>query len=444
MELYNELKFRFEQPLWSLNPELALFDTILEKYPEIVTYIAKDVRKGLTPSNMGRKDTPTVEQVLRASIFKEIKRLDYRELEIAMYENLTFLLFMKLDGRKPFSYSTLQKYISKISEENIRKVIIFVNNEAIKSGIERLEKVSPDTTVIETNVHYPTNNSLVWDCIKTATRLLKHYKQEKKNMKHNDDNKQQQKRKADAKKLNYQINNQKDKVKQKTLFDSYLQLFSNLLNEVVFTLVSTTEKTKSLQKLENLFPVMQKVYVNAYRHQIQDEKVPNNEKLFSIYQQHTDIIVKGQRDIEFGHKAMITRGTSNLILDYEVYQGNPSDKLLYCGTIENVINNYTVIPESTSSDGGFASQKNLDWSKERGIVNTVFTKVTQSMKNIVESKEVENILKKWRSGTEAVISNLKRGFDLQRVVWEGFDRFKAKAAWSVLCYNLRVFSSALI
>lgn len=171
-------------------------------------------------------------------------------------------------------------------------------------------------------------------------------------------------------------------------------------------------KNKTLQELAKLLPIMQKVYKNAYRFQMLDEKVENSEKIFSIFEQHTDIIVKGQREYEFGHKVLITRGTSNMILDYEVFEGNPNDKNLYQSTIEKIISDYTVIPRNTTSDGGFAMQANLDWSKTKGIVNTVFTKVTQSMKNVVESKEVETLLKKWRSGTEAVISNLKRGFGL--------------------------------
>lgn len=441
MKLHNDLKIRFEQPLWALNPELALFDTILEKNPEIIRIVEKDVLKGLKSNNLGRKDTPTIEQVLRAGIFKEVKQLDYRELELAMYENLTFKLFMKLDGRLPFSYTTLQKYISKIKEESIREIFKFVNTQAISENIETLDTVSPDTTVVETNVHYPTNNSLVWDCIKTAKRLLDEYRKNKK-----DDDKNQRDQKVEtAKKINYNINNERNKDKQKTLFDTYLQIFSEIITEVTTLLLEDKQfKNKTLQELERLLPVMEKVYKNAHRFQILDEKIENSEKIFSIFEQHTDIIVKGQRDYEFGHKVLITRGKSNMIFDYKVYEGNPNDKNLYQPTIEKIINDYTIIPKNTTSDGGFAMQANLDWSKLRGIVNTVFTKVTQSMKNIVESKEVEILLKKWRSGTEAVISNLKRGFGLRRVLWEGFDRFKAKVAWSILCYNLRVFSKALI
>ena len=258
MKLYNELKIRFEQPLWALNPELALFDTLLEKNPKIIQIIESDVLKGLKSNNLGRKDTPTVEQILRAAIFKEVKKLNYRELEITMYENLTFKLFMKLDGRIPFSYSTLQKYISKIQETSIREIFKEVNIQAITLGIETVESLSPDTTVVETNIHYPTNNSLVWDCIKTATNLLQKYKEEKK--KEGKEKKIKQ-RLAKAKKLNFDINNAKNKEKQKTLFDSYLKILDETINEILILLSDEKDlNNKRLCKLAELFPVMQRVY----------------------------------------------------------------------------------------------------------------------------------------------------------------------------------------
>ena len=297
--------------------------------------------------------------------------------------------------------------------------------------------------MVDTNVHYPTNNSLVWDCLKTATHLLHQYNE--KTNESGEKDKKRQERLSVAKKLNYQINNTSTKALQKPLFESYLPILNSLIKDVVVVLLLLDHQSiKPLNTLKTLLPVMQKVYDNSYRFQILDKKVNNSDKIFSIYEQHTNIIVKGSRDYEFGHKVMITRGTNNFILDYEVYEGNPGDSTLYQQTIGNVIKNYTIIPHSTSSDGGFASNDNLNWSAEQGIVNTVFTKVTKSMKNIVENETVEKMLKKWRGGTEAVISNLKRGFDLRRVLWEGFEKFCAKVAWSVLCYNLRVFCKSFI
>ena len=91
-----------------------------------------------------------------------------------------------------------------------------------------------------------------------------------------------------------------------------------------------------------------------------------------------------------------------------------------------------------------ASKANAAYAKEKGIVNIVFNKIVGSLKNIVSSKNMETRLKKWRSGIEANISNLQRGFNLSRCNWKGFGHFSSKVYWSVIAYNIRVMAAAMI
>jgi IS5 family transposase len=438
MRLRNELKLRFDTPIWGLYPELALFDVLLDKNPQFVKMVSRDVLFELKDSNFGRNDSPTVEQVLRAAIYKEIKGLTYRELSVDMYDSKICNMFLKLEENHGYSYSVMQKYISKIKEASIRSIIIEINNIAISEGIEPVDKISTDTTNIETNVHYPTNNSLVFDCIETATRLLKRIKKDKK-----DDNDRLDKQRKDSKKLNYDINNTK-KEEMPGLFDPYLRILKDLIFESWDSIRNDSLKNKAKIQLRPFLPLMIKVYRNAVKLQLKGIKVANADKVFSVFETHTDILVKGQREVEFGHKVLITRGSSNMILDHKVFVGNPSDEGLLLPSIVNVKANYNRTPQSTSNDGGFCSNTNLLGCKKLGLINIVFTKVTKSLQNIVSKPELETILKKWRGTTEAVISNLKRGFDLQRVTWEGFEGFCSKVAWSVLGYNLRVMVNRIL
>jgi len=437
MRLYNELKLRFDAPIWALYPELALFDVILTKNPEFVKIVQNDVLSGLSDSGFGRKDSPTVEQVLRAAIYKEIKQLTYRDLEKDMLDSKICSVFLKLEVNQSFSYTVMQKYISKISETSIHRIIKEINRIAISEGIEKVEKISTDTTTIETNIHYPTNNSLVYDCIKIATRLLKEIKKTNK-----DDQDRLDNNKAEAKKYNYKINNAK-KEELPNLFSPYLSILRGFILES-WKLRADKKPNKKVKKLLEFLPLMLKVYRNAEKFQIRGIKVANSEKIFSVVEPHTNILVKGLREVEFGHKALFTRGQSCLILNHKVFEGNPSDKNLLTPSIEQIIEDYERIPHSTSNDGGFCSLANQNSCKELGIKNIVFTKVTQSLKNVVSSPELEKELKKWRGTTEAVISNIKRGFGLVRVLWEGFEKFCAKVAWSVLGYNLRVMTNRLL
>jgi IS5 family transposase len=104
MKLFNDLKLKFEHPDWSKNPEFGLIDTILEKHPNIILMLKDDILMGDTESNFGRGDSPTVEQIVRAAIFKEMKGLDYRELEYAQSDSRICSNFIKLDERRPILY----------------------------------------------------------------------------------------------------------------------------------------------------------------------------------------------------------------------------------------------------------------------------------------------------------------------------------------------------
>lgn len=197
-------------------------------------------------------------------------------------------------------------------------------------------------------------------------------------------------------------------------------------------------------QIQRLLLLMSQVYEMTYRREIKGEVVPNDQKVFSIYEQHTDIIVKGQREVKFGHKVNVGTGKSNLILTCEVLQGNPADTGLFQKTIDTLVEQYNIVPRDSATDGGFASKANAEYAKSKGIVNIVFNKIVGSLKNITSSKNMETRLKKWRSGIEANISNLVRGFDLSVCNWKGWEHFKSKVLFSVIAYNIRVMTAALI
>lgn len=440
MKIFNNLLLKFEKPDWSLNPIFCVIDTILESRPDLILMLKSDILGEERASAFGRQDTPSVEQIVRAAIFKEMRGLDYRELEYAQSDSRICENFIKLEGREPFSFQMFQKYISRVKPESLHRLLVEINKIAISEGLEDVQSVSQDSTVVRTNIHYPTNNSLVWDCIKTSTRLLEQLKQEIDTLDFIDYTKS-------AKKTFYEINITRKESNRYTLFCKQLILFTKVINQ---TSNAIKKKSKSIiargiqEELAKLLGLMEQVFNMTYRKEIEGEKVPNEDKLFSIYEQHTDIIVKGQREALFGHKINLAAGKSNLVLDCEVLRGNPADKSLFKQTIDNVIQNYEIIPRNSATDGGYASLANLEYAKTAGISNIVFNKVVGSMQNIVSSLNMETRLKKWRSTMEAIISNVKRGFNIFTCNWKGWIHFQAKVLWSVLAYNFRVMTGLIL
>lgn len=444
MKLLNDLKLQFEKELWALSPELAVMDTILNQHPEIYEIVKKDLTTG-KESNLGRQDMPSVEQIVRAAIYKEMKNLTYRELEYAQHDSRMCALFIKLDDRKPFSFKAYQKYISQISGASLEKVMGLINQLAIGEGLEDGKSIRTDATVVETNIHYPTNNALVWDCMKTIDRLLKKLKASGVDIKPRSYKKQ-------AKKTHYKINNAKKKEEREEEFKKQLKLLRSSINQAERALTTPVPKTiegwieaqATIGELKKLLPKAEKVYDITWRHELLGESVPNAEKIFSIFEDHTDIIVKGRREVEFGHKVNLATGRSNLILDCRILDGNPRDTMLYTDVLDRIQANYGIVPRDVVTDGGYASKDNAKTAQGKGIINIVFNKIKGSLKNIVRGKNMETRLKKWRSGIEAVISNLKRGYELFQCEWKTRAHFDAKVYWNVIVYNIRVMTGAFL
>jgi IS5 family transposase len=437
MKFYSEWVLKFEKSDWSKNPEFGVIDTILELHPEIYQNFKSDIVGNEDISVFGRKDTPTVEQIVRAAIYKEMKGYDYRDLEYAQSDSRICATFIKLDMREPFCFQTFQKYISRITASSLHEVMVAIVKLAVDEGYEDISKLRQDSTVVKSNIHYPTNNSLVWDCIHESHRLLGHLKEEVGALSFIDYTKS-------AKSTYFKINITKSKDKQVDLFNKQLITFTKSINQVSNIVKKKFNSVKAwilIIELRALLPLMKKVYSMTYRRQILDEPVPNDQKLFSIYELHTDIIVKGSREVLFGHKVNLSTGKSNMIIDCDIPAGNPSDKSLLKPSVDRVLLNYDRIPRDLVTDGGYASKENVEHCKSKGITNIVFNKIVGSLKNITTSLKMETMLKKWRSGIEAVISNLKRGFDLRVCNWKGWEHFQSKVMWSILAYNFRVLTN---
>lgn len=442
MELFNKVNLKLHDPDFKHNPDFALIDTILENHPYLVSIVENDITAGTQKSSFGRKDTPSVEQILRFALLKELMSLNYEALTLAQVDSKICEAFVKLDCRKPFSESTLHKYISRIKPDTLQEFFQELNKIALTEGFEDLEKLRSDTTVVESHIHYPTNNSLVWDCIYESHRLLNQLKEEAEAVEYRNYTK-------GAKKQYYKLNNQKRGPKWEKEFAKQLETFTKSINQVNHVVKQKKSLTLSpkgialIHALEEHLTQMRQVYDVAYRGEILKEKVPNEEKLFSIYEPHTDIIVKGSREVSFGHKVQLSSGKSNLIMDCEILNGNPNDSKLYQQSINRIEEIYGIIPRDVATDEGYYSRENQEFAQSKGIINLTFDKMKEGW-HLTTSKMMKTILKKWRSGKEAIISNLKRGQRIFRANWQGRKGFDAKIMWSVIGYNIRVMTRQLM
>ena len=201
-----------------------------------------------------------------------------------------------------------------------------------------------------------------------------------------------------------------------------------------------------LGQVRHYLPLIERIITQAEitqaeRRVLAGEAVPSGEKLVSLFETHADIIVKGGREVHYGHKLNLTTGKSGLILDVVVETGNPADAERFLPMLERHIARQGAPPRQTASDGGYASLDNLKQAKALGVEDVAFHKKRAlTIDAMVKSRWVYRKLKNFRAGIEANISCLKRAFGLARCTWRGLDHFKAYVWSSVVAYNLTLFA----
>jgi IS5 family transposase len=189
--------------------------------------------------------------------------------------------------------------------------------------------------------------------------------------------------------------------------------------------------------LEHYIGLGRRVLAQTRRRVFYNEQVPAAEKVVSIFEPHTDIIIKDRRETLFGHKLCLTSGASGLILDCQILEGNPADATLAVAMIERLQQIYGKVPRQAAFDGGFASKDNLRDIKELGVKDVAFSKkLGLSIPEMVKSRLVYRQLQRFRAGIEGGISFLKRCFGLDRCTWKSEESFKAYTWASILSANL--------
>jgi len=195
--------------------------------------------------------------------------------------------------------------------------------------------------------------------------------------------------------------------------------------------------------LEHFARLTEKVINQTNRRVILGQAVPASEKVVSIFEEHTDIIVKDRRDTLYGHKICLTGGASNLILDCVIAQGNPADTELAIPMLDRQKQIYGRYPLKVCFDGGFASKDNLKLAKQRQIKDVCFAK-KRGLKeaDMCRSEYVYHGLRRFRAGIESGISWLKRCMGLTRCTWKGWNAFKSYVWSSIVAANLLTIARA--
>jgi IS5 family transposase len=430
------------KPVLEYCEDYLAISQVLDANPEILDAFHEDVKKLSQGGRRGREGDYTSENLLRALIVQSVEGLSLRKTVVKIGTTPFLQDFLRLRKKVAMDHTFLDKCRLAIRPATQRKINEIVAHYAIRTGAIDPTVIRADTTVVDADIHYPTDSSLLWDVWRVAARML-------------DDA-----RGLDPILASLRFHTKKIKglylfvtryikstsakrqqaVKEK--FRILIERTGRIIEEVAaFVERAAGSASIELQALasglKDYLPTMRTIHRNAIRAQLQGETVPASERIFSLFEPHTELIQRGRRGkpIEFGHKILLCQTKQKFITDYEVYDQNPADSSLTKELIERHEKLYGNTPDLLAADKGFRPDAEA-FAELEELVDTLA--IPSRLQDYADKLMV--YCQAFRAGIEGTISVLKRAFRLSRCFFEGFKGFVSAVGWGVFSHNLRILA----
>ena len=419
--------------------ELAAIDAILVANPAITEAVWKDLQRNKKVT--GRPGL-SADQVLRTAIIKQLYSYSYEDLPFHIADsdtNRRFCYFVSAQAVP--GKSTLARGIKSIRRDTWHRINRILMGYANDKDIEDGKRVRIDPTVTETNIHPPTDNSLLFDCVRVIDRLLCQARAEY-SVLHSSHSRR-------AKRRHLQIMNAPNDARRLRPYKDLLKVTRKTIGyakaAVAQLSAHSDARAQSLAaELSHYSELSERVIDQTERRVLKGESVPAQEKILSIFEPHTDVIRKDRRDTYYGHKVTLSGGKSGLVLDWVVETGNPADSTLLMPMLDRLTDIYGRVPDQVSVDGGFASRENLRLAKKAGVTDMAFAKKRGlRVEDMTSTPAIYRMLRDFRAGIEAIISFLKRSFGMRRCTWQSFASFGSYVGASIVTANLLMLARHL-
>jgi IS5 family transposase len=416
-----------------------VISNIIDNTPTICGYVIQDLNKGKIIKRPTGARGMSADQILRAAIVMRLFEFTYEQLAFHISDSRCLRRFCRIGfADKGFKKSALNANIKSLSAETWEIIFRDLLGQAEQEGIEKGRKIRIDSTVVESNIHKPFDSIQLFDCVRVLTRLLQKARDNFGAKVIFSDHQRRAKRRMVG--IQYARGEKQRKPRYKDLLKITRKVigYARSAEGILEQLSSADIRLLGLiNEIKHFADLSEQVCDQTYQRVIQGETVPATQKVVSIFEDHTDVIVKDNRDTYYGHKICLTGGASNLILDCVILEGNPADTDLVEQMLDRQQQLYGRYPLKVAMDGGFASKDNLLKAKERKIKDVCFAK-KRGLKetDMCRSEYVYKKLRRFRAGIESGISWLKRSFGLTRCTWKGFRSFKCYVLASVVAANL--------
>jgi len=413
---------------------------ILDANRQVLRLAHRDWAKLLSTSAKGR-DGYTSEQLLRALIVMFVEGDSYRDVVVRI-DNSEFLQYFVRLGVKPtMDFTFLNKAYCALSAKTLEAMNQALSQYAVQEEKISGEKQRMDTTVYEANIHYPTDSSLLWDSFRTVSRLLRKIQKElpQMNLRHRFHEKK-------VKKLFTFISRNASSKSKRTL-RKVKSAYRQLINRVSWihgvgqkVSLQTQSASYLIDELDHYLPLVEQIIYQADQRVLQGISLAPDEKLYSLFEQHTELIKRGKagKPIEFGHKVLFCQTGEKFIHHYQVMPRRMEDKELLAPAVEAHRTLFDRYPDVLSTDKGFYESMKQISSLQEKIATVSIAKKGRRTREEYERETSEKFLdgQRFRAGSEGSISVLKRAFKLGKCFFKGFKNYAASVGLAVLCHNL--------
>lgn len=434
---------------------------ILDQNRRILKLIHRDFKKALTAKEVngaGRNSKCASDTILRIILCMILENLSFREVVVRIDDSKYLRYFVRIYGGQMIGYSRLNTLTNAISPKTWKKINWALAESGVQAGLIEGARLRIDTTAYETNIHWPTDSSLLWDTYRVQCRLIN-------TVREIDPEAASDKRlhaKA-VKRLHTKIARRlaKKQSVSKEARKAYIDLIDHVegvlewipcvcerlelgLKEDAYAWQDSLVIESLLTQLRHFRSLGLRVVDQAQRRVIKGQKVPNDEKIFSIFEPHTELLKRGKagKPIEFGHMIVIQQVENKFITDYEAFERRPVDYSLVDPALERHRELFGENPAEFSADKGFyeSMDKIRELEEEIEVVS-----IGKKGKRNEEETEREGsagfkVAQKFRAGVEGSISFLKRGLGMARCLNKGWDHYLSTLGATVFVHNLLVLA----
>jgi IS5 family transposase len=438
-----------------MDPVLAKVDAYLED-DELFQLIRADFSKRWTNTLLtGRNSTP-VEVILRMLVVKRLYQYSYRETERVVTDSLTLRQFCRVYLNPVPDEKTLMRWNNLLRGETLEKFNARVAELAVEHKVTKGKKLRTDGTVVESNIHPPSDSRQLADSVRVLERTVQQARclsQAVRDVVRKTGKRLTQKARDIARCIGEAARKRTEAGKEagKRLYRRLVEQTGQMASQARQALthlrkVSGKTAQRLVRTLENFIPLAEQVINQTKRRVFHNEQVPAQEKIVSIFEPHADIICRGKetKPVEYGHKIWLDEVDGGIVSHYRILDGNPPDERQWQPSLQAHQELFHHPPRQASADRGVYSPVNEQLAQDMGVKRIVLPKPGYKSQQRKTHERCKWFVagRKWHAGVEGRISVLKRAHGLERCLDHGQDGFQRWVGWGIIAGNLAVMGRA--